>query len=425
MRLPNQLTALRHRPFLAFWLGSFASVGATQLQIMSQGWLVFELSGSTLMLGYLGAAAGAPAILVTLFGGAMADRMDRRVLLIVTSFLTSGLLLALGLATLNGAANAWHIIFVTGLISLISGLDWPTRQALLPSLIDRDSMMSAVALNAIVWQSCRMVFPALGGIIIALWNASIVLLLCSAGFAVMGIVIVRLQFTAEPTDTSRSALSQVTEGFRYIIGQRLFLVLLGLTYAMMLFGSSYMQLMPAVSTLLGAGSSGYGYLLSATGVGSVTGTLIIGNFQESRQLGRIMLMTAIAGAACLFLFSGVAAAASQFSTLVALTLGMSTAFAIAMFASMYLISSMTVIQLTVPDAMRGRVMSYHALSYSLMPLGGLVAGAIAAASSTPIGIGVSSLIYAIIILAFGVTQSVLRDFDGASVKESFMNGNRS
>jgi MFS family permease len=394
MRLPNQLTALRHRPFLAFWLGSFASVGATQLQIMSQGWLVFELSGSTLMLGYLGAAAGAPAILVTLFGGAMADRMDRRVLLIVTSFLTSGLLLALGLATLNGAANAWHIIFVTGLISLISGLDWPTRQALLPSLIDRDSMMSAVALNAIVWQSCRMVFPALGGIIIALWNASIVLLLCSAGFAVMGIVIVRLQFTAEPTDTSRSALSQVTEGFRYIIGQRLFLVLLGLTYAMMLFGSSYMQLMPAVSTLLGAGSSGYGYLLSATGVGSVTGTLIIGNFQESRQLGRIML-------------------------------GMSTAFAIAMFASMYLISSMTVIQLTVPDAMRGRVMSYHALSYSLMPLGGLVAGAIAAASSTPIGIGVSSLIYAIIILAFGVTQSVLRDFDGASVKESFMNGNRS
>jgi MFS family permease len=425
MRLPNQLTALRHRPFLAFWLGSFASVGATQLQIMSQGWLVFELSGSTLMLGYLGAAAGAPAILVTLFGGAMADRMDRRVLLIVTSFLTSGLLLALGLATLNGAANAWHIIFVTGLISLISGLDWPTRQALLPSLIDRDSMMSAVALNAIVWQSCRMVFPALGGIIIALWNASIVLLLCSAGFAVMGIVIVRLQFTAEPTDTSRSALSQVTEGFRYIIGQRLFLVLLGLTYAMMLFGSSYMQLMPAVSTLLGAGSSGYGYLLSATGVGSVTGTLIIGNFQESRQLGRIMLMTAIAGAACLFLFSGVAAAASQFSPLVALTLGMSTAFAIAMFASMYLISSMTVIQLTVPDAMRGRVMSYHALSYSLMPLGGLVAGAIAAASSTPIGIGVSSLIYAIIILAFGVTQSVLRDFDGASVKESFMNGNRS
>jgi MFS family permease len=217
----------------------------------------------------------------------------------------------------------------------------------------------------------------------------------------------------------------VTEGFRYIIGQRLFLVLLGLTYAMMLFGSSYMQLMPAVSTLLGAGSSGYGYLLSATGVGSVTGTLIIGNFQESRQLGRIMLMTAIAGAACLFLFSGVAAAASQFSPLVALTLGMSTAFAIAMFASMYLISSMTVIQLTVPDAMRGRVMSYHALSYSLMPLGGLVAGAIAAASSTPIGIGVSSLIYAIIILAFGVTQSVLRDFDGTSVKESFMNGNRS
>ena len=106
----HQFTALRHRQFLKFWLGSFTSVGATQLQVMGLGWLVYELSNSSLALGYLGAAAGLPAIVTTLFGGALADQIDKRRLLIVTSALTATLLALLAYLDWAGVVQVWHVI---------------------------------------------------------------------------------------------------------------------------------------------------------------------------------------------------------------------------------------------------------------------------------------------------------------------------
>ncbi|MDA0792128.1 MAG: MFS transporter, partial [Proteobacteria bacterium] len=136
----GRFSALRHRQFLIFWLGSFASVSATQLQIMAQGWLVYELTGSPLMLGYLGAAAGVPAIAMTFFGGALADRLHKKYLLLFTSALTASLLFLLAILDASEMVLAWHVIGITGLISLVSGLDWPTRQAIFPAFIERDDM---------------------------------------------------------------------------------------------------------------------------------------------------------------------------------------------------------------------------------------------------------------------------------------------
>ena len=134
---------------------------------MGLGWLIYELSGSSLALGYLGAAAGFPALLTTLFGGALADRINKRHLLMVTSALTALLLALLAFLDFAEIVEVWHVIAIAGAISLVTGFDWPVRQAIFPELIDREDMMSAVSLTTVIWQATRMVMPALGGIIIA------------------------------------------------------------------------------------------------------------------------------------------------------------------------------------------------------------------------------------------------------------------
>lgn len=392
----GRFSALQHRQFLIFWLGSFASVSATQLQIMAQGWLVYELTGSPLMLGYLGAAAGVPAIAMTFFGGALADRLHKKYLLLFTSALTASLLFLLAILDASEMVLAWHVIGITGLISLVSGLDWPTRQAIFPAFIERDDMMSAIALNSIVWQSCRMIFPAFGGLIIAIYDTWVVFALCGTGFAAMIFIITLLDVPAPAPRQIHSTLRQVAEGIRYIFHHRVFLLLIMLSYTSMLLGATYMQLMPAFSALLAAGSTGFGYLLSATGVGSVTGTLLISSMQHTRHLGWIILGASACSALCVYLFALITAFAGQSDF--AMVLAMAAAFGIALFASVFLIASMTVLQLAVPDTLRGRVMGLHGITYSLMPLGGLIAGAIASLSSAPVAVSVCATAYLVIIV---------------------------
>jgi MFS family permease len=418
MLFTGRLSALRHRQFRNFWLASFASVGATQLQVMVQGWLVFDLTNSPLMLGYLGAAAGIPAIIMTLFGGALADRLNRKHLLMATSFVTAGLLLTLAMLDFSGHVAAWHVILITGVISVISGLDWPTRQAIFPAFIERADMMSAIALNSVVWQCGRMIFPAFGGLLIALYDTSIVLVLCALGFAIMGGVVATLKVEPPPANPAHSTMHQVREGLLFTLGNRYFLVLISLSYASMFFGASYMQLMPAFSSLLDAGSAGYGYLLSCTGVGSVAGTIIVGSMQYSKRLGWILLGSSMISALCIYAFSAVTAYAYLLEN-AAMILAMATAFSIAMFASVFLVSSMTVMQLAVPDELRGRVMGLHGITYSLMPLGGLFAGVIASVSSAPVAITVSATVYLLFITFILVTQHTIRNIDGERVQAAY------
>ena len=177
--------ALRLAPFRRYWLGSAASVGAFQLLIMGQGWLVYELSGSPLQLGFLGAASSIPTIAAALVGGVIADRVDRRRMLIATSMSIAVLLALLSVLDGSGVVAVWHVLAIAGAIALIVGFDFPSRQAFFPSLITREHMMSAVALNSILWQGSRMFLPALGGVIIALTDTWVIFAAGAAGFIAM------------------------------------------------------------------------------------------------------------------------------------------------------------------------------------------------------------------------------------------------
>ena len=162
----QMFTALRHSSFRRFWMGMVASVLGFQIMTVAQGWLIYDLTDSKLALGYVGLAAGLPAIALNLFGGVIADKVNQRRLLIVTQITSSMGMLALATLTLTGLVEPWHIIASAFLIGSVQAFDTPTRQSLFPHLIDREDMLNAVALNSMVWQGTRVIGPAIGGIII-------------------------------------------------------------------------------------------------------------------------------------------------------------------------------------------------------------------------------------------------------------------
>lgn len=410
MNFQGRLSALNSRQYLQYWLGSLASVGATQLMLLGQGWLVFELSQSPMMLGILGAAASIPTILVTLFGGALADRMNKKKVLMLTSLLNSMLMAVIALLTYLEIVQVWQIIAIAAMVSFISGIDWPTRQAIFPLLINKESMMSAVALNSILWQSARMVLPIFGGFILAHSSPSLLFALCSAGFLMMFIVMSRISLKHSKTRHERSTLDQIKQGLAFITSEKLFYYLLLLTYSSMLFGMAFMQLLPAFAEILDVGALGYGYLMAATGVGSVSGTIATGFVQHSSRLGKVMLVSTLVSALMIFILCWVSAMAE--SLIGAYWLALGAIFAASFFHSIFMITSMTVLQLKVPDELRGRVMGFHGICYSLMPLGALVFGALATITSVPVAIATGVFVYLGVIFYISLTQAVVRQVSG-------------
>ena len=381
--------ALSSAPYRRFWLGSIASVGSTQLYFISKAWLVFELSGSALDLGFLGAATAVPTIFATLIGGLVADRINRRSVLILTSGISAVLLLVLGVLDASELVRVWHVLLISGLLGFVQGFDFPARSSIFPALIQQKQMMSAVALNSILWQGSRMILPAIGGLLISLTDTSLIFFLCGLGFICMMIVLYSLE-VAQTVQAKDAPWHEFNEGIKFVIHHRLFLTLILLSWISMFFGTSYVQIMPLFADMLQSGERGYGLLISATGVGSIIGNLFISRYQQSRKLGIMMLSCAAMAPCSLIGFSLVTWILSD----TAGAFWMACCFAIltSALSSVFLVSSMTVLQIKVPDAFRGRVMGIHSITFSMISLGGLAAGVLASQFSAPMAVVIGAIV---------------------------------
>ncbi|MBE30444.1 MAG: MFS transporter [Acidiferrobacteraceae bacterium] len=404
-----KLDALQSPRYRRFWLGSIFSTGATQLYFVGMGWLVFKLTESALYLGLLGAAMAVPTILATLAGGLVADHGNRGRILLITSILAG---LALGILTILDLGDwvaVWQVLLLAALLGLISGFDLPARVSFFPALIEPHQMMSAVALNSILWQGTRMVLPAVGGVLIALADTWIIFALCTVGFAVMAKILLSLQTPdAFRRDSDRNR--GLTTAWRFIFKEKLFAVLIAMTWISMFFGTAYVQIMPVFAELLGTGEEGYGLLLSATGVGSVLGTILVGQLQNSPRLGGVMMGGSVLFSLSLILFALVTGLAADWRFAFALACGCAMLSAVG--GSFFLISSMTVMQLAVPDALRGRVMGIHSITFSLIALGGLVLGPLAELFSAPIALLTGVGIVLASIIGFSIKFSRLWRLNG-------------
>ncbi len=393
--------------FRRYWLASFASVGATQLITLGQGWLIFQLSGSALQLGVLGTAAALPNILMTLAGGVIADRFDKRRILMCTSAVLASLLTLLAWLDASGHVAVWHVLTIAAAFSLISGLDWPVRVSLYPLLVDRPAFMSAVALNSIIWQATRMAIPAAGGLLIAATDTWVVFALGAAGFFVMFVVMSGIALTSPPGEPA-PAWQQVREGVGFIWRTLLFRWLILITFVGTFFSLSYNQIMPVFASLLESGETGFGYLLSAGGIGSVTGTLLMGGVHKHRHLGAIMLGGAGLSALMTMIFAALAAAQRFYPALAAV-------FCASMCWSVFMVSAMAVMQLEVPDRLRGRVMGIHTIGFSLMPLGGLLLGALVERWGAAPAVWAASAVSIAVIVWVTLTRPVIRSMDGRTL----------
>ena len=388
------------------------TVGASQLMIMAQGWLIFELSGSPMDLGILGAAVSGPAIVVLFFGGILADRFDRRYLLMTTSLITAVLLLVQAFLDYSGVVEVWHVLVLGCVIGIVTGFEWPVRQAFFAKLITRDQMMSAVSLNSILWQGSRMILPALAGVLIAASGTALLFVLGALGFVVMFLTLVGMQVERQVATTG-STIKQFAEGIRFIFNHRTFVVLIPLTWIWMFFGFSFNQLMPAFVESLGTDEIGFGALMSAVGLGSAVGTVLVSSIQQYRHLGFTMLAGLLFGAVALV---GFGIAVFYGTTRFAFEAAVVFAFLVGVFGSVYLITSMTVLQIQVPDVLRGRVMGIHSITFSMIALGGLVLGAMATKFSAPVAVVIGAVVVLSSIIWVTIRQGEIISLDGSQLR---------
>ncbi len=343
---------------------------------------------------------------MSLFGGALADRLDKNLILRYANLITGIALLALFALDITGMVAVWHVLLIAAIVATVQGLDWPTRQSFFPLLIERKDMMSAVALNSYVWQATRMILPAVGGLLIAWLDTWITFLIGALGAFTMVLVLGSLPHTKPSTTTQGSTVDQVLQGLSYIRSTPLFFTLIGLSFCSSFFVSSYAQLLPAFADLLGADEAGYGYLLSAGGLGSLVGTLLMSGYQHHPRLGRMLLACCFASGVALLAFCWIAAGWTGTTAYLA---ALTAAFVIAMLASGFLVSSMTAMQLRVPDDMRGRVMGIHTITYSLMPLGALLMGWLATDLGAPGAVAAGAVVFLVLTVYLGGKSQAVRN----------------
>ena len=394
--------ALAHPNYVKYFAGSLSSVGATQLITFGQLFLVFQLTDSAVQLGWLGAAMAVPNLIVTLFGGVIADRYDKRRILLVT---TSGNALLAGLLTvlvLFDVVQVWHVLLIAVITSLLNGFDWPTRVAIFPQLVDQSAYLSAVALNSFIWQVTRMGIPALGGALLFYLGLTSVFALATFGHLLMCITMFFLQLNYSPSaSVSTAATTQIWEAIRFIFRNPLYKYLLLLTFVGMFFCNSHSHMMPVFADLTNHDKLGLGLLMAAGGLGSMIGTIVIGASRQNTNMTPTLLGSGILTA----VFTVVFASAASFNWFyVALVLQFIAAFA----GSIFLITSMTAMQLNVPSELRGRVMGIHTMGYSLLPLGGLFLGSLTELFSAFSAVLIGASIYVLALVLCFSGDSTLR-----------------
>ncbi len=378
--------ALRYPAYRSYWLGTLASVSGFQMFTFGTLWVAFELTNSPLFLGYVGLVNALPAIALNLFGGVFADMFDKRRLIVACQLVTAGLIFVLALMTLFDVIHIYYLLLIAFLAGAVNAFDQPARQALYPHLIERSAIMSAVSLNAAIWQGTRIVAPAIAGFIIAQLGTSISFFIAGAGFTVMAIVIAVLKLPEIQRGGSGNAARDMLDGLKFITGNSVFSFLIGMTFFNSFFGMAYIFMMPVFAVeILKVGADGQGLLMGIGGVGALATTMLLGSVGNFRQKGLMLIGGAVAFGGGLALFALMTQVYPSF------ILVMGIMFFVGIFNSIYMISIMSSLQMMVPDRMRGRVMGFYGMTWSIMPLGGMQAGWIAEYLGAPIAVIIGGL----------------------------------
>ena len=402
--------ALKYPQFRNYWLGLVASVTGYQMLILfCLGWLItHELDGDARDLGYMTTAIAVPAIGLNLFGGAFADKLEPKRLLGFTQLTTGAIVIALAVVTSLDAVERWHVLVAAFFIGAMQAFDTPTRQSIFPRLLDRRALPAAVALNSSVWTGTRIFAPAIAGVIVGRAEISTAIFVSAAGFIFLALVAQTLAMA--PVERARGGvLDEIMVGFRFVRGHRIFLILIGMTFFNSMFGISYVFLMPAFADeVLQIGPEKLGWLMGVAGTGGLTGIILGVILSRKRYKGWVVIGGATFFGIFLILFA-LASNAGHYG------LSMAMLFLADMSISIYLMGVMITLQLLVPDQFRGRVMGFYSMTWSMVPLGGLLSSQIAFHVSPPAAVAVGGALVIALALGVGLRSRQVRSLgDSAS-----------
>ena len=399
--LPSVLRALRHRNYRLFFGGQLISLTGTWMQTVAQSWLVYRLTGSAVLLGFVGFSSQIPVFLLAPVGGSAADRYNRRRILVVTQ--TAAMLLAFILAalTLSGRVQVWHVFVLAAFLGVVNAFDLPTRQAFVVDMVGREDLINAIALNSTMFNGARMIGPAVAGLLIDTIGEGWCFLANGVSYLAVIAGLLMMSMTVRTrVPLPGSALASIIEGFRYVKRTgpiRALLLLLGLVS---LVGMPYTVLMPLFADqILHGGPRGLGILMSAIGVGALVGALTLASKRGIHGLGHWVAFSATGFGVSLILFS--LSHSFWLSAALLLPVGFSVMVEMA--------SSNTLIQSLVPDSLRGRVMAVYSMMFmGMAPFGSLLAGTLAQHLGAPVTVALGGIVCIVGAAVFGLHVPALR-----------------
>ncbi len=414
LSLNNTFRALRHRNFQLFFSGQLISLTGTWMQSVAQAWLVYRMTGSALLLGSVGFIGQIPIFLVSPLGGIVADRYDRRRVVIATQVASMALAVTLAALTLTHRITVQDIFWLAALLGVVNAFDVPGRQSFLVEMVGKEDLINAIALNSSMFNGARIIGPAIAGLLVARIGEGWCFFVNAVSYIAVIIGLMMMRIPPREQRPQGSPIAHVIEGFRFVKRTapiRAILLLVGLVS---LVAMPYTVLMPIFAdrilngggqefaTLIGShdlGAVRLGILMGATGVGALLGALTLATRTGVYGLGRWITFSCAGFGVSLFAF-----ALSQ-NFWISTTLLVPVGFCMMLQMS----SSNTLIQAMVPDDLRGRVMSlYSMMLMGMAPFGALFGGALAARLSAPLTVTMGAIAAVGGALIFGIRLPKLR-----------------
>ena len=390
--------ALRHRDYRWFWIGANAQALARGMQFLILGWLVLELTDSASRMGFMIFLYGIPTLGFVLFGGTFADRFDRRVLLMLTQALVGVVVLGLAVLQTAGLVVLWHTYAAAFILGTLQAINTPARLAIVRDLVDQDDLMNAVVLNSAVMNSGRIIGPAVAGGVIELAGITPALYLAAVCFGIGTVTLLLVHPVPMPSRGERpNILAELWGGLRYCWSNPVTFTVIGIGFAFGFFAMPYAQLLPAFAKLaLDTGAGGAGLLMTGAGIGSLSGTIIMASLGNTPHKNYLLL-------GCIFLF-GISLFCLAWSPWFWLS-----------WAILYLVGlgsivpmGTTVLQLSVPTELQGRVMSVWYISAAFMFIGSYPMTLVAEHLSWTVAFAGGAGIYLTVAFVLGVCRPTLR-----------------
>ncbi len=397
LKLPAAFRSLANRSFRYMWFGQLGSATAMHADMVARGILVWELTGSSTAVGGVLGARAIPMLTIGVFGGVAADRFDRKKLLMVIQSWSLLMHIIMAALILTDVVELWHVFAIAVGLGASMALNQPVRTTIVPNLVPRTQLTNALTLNSIAINSTRLVGPAIIGFVIAVSNTGSAYVLSALAYVVVLWMTTRIEMPEKLSTRSQgNPLSQLIEGFRYILRNRLVLALVAFGLGPLAIGFAYQSLLPQLVDELGYDTSMIGYIMSVGAIGGLAGGLTIASKRDITAKGRLLTLSAVAYGLGLLGFAG----AAEVNVLL---LVFPLIIVIGVSQTSFRAMNTTLLMESTPDRFRGRVVAATLLDTGMMPAAALIAGYFADqwgvwAGFTALSIGIFAVIAVVLVL---------------------------